>query len=128
VFKDQPIDLKCEYTCPCRQEGRLQPITLTEALGCHKCQQIFVTDKEHQYLKPVVNLSPYKKKWSWNGKKWVLHRQEISKNYLFFLLWFTIGMISILLVFSLVNPIPWLVGSIMIISSVLIILLLPYRY
>ncbi|MGY6530289.1 MAG: hypothetical protein ACXITR_10205 [Cyanobacterium sp.] len=128
MFKDKPIDLGCEYPCPCRREGTLEPITLTEALGCNRCQQIFVTDEENYYLKPAVNLSPYKKKWSWNGKKWILHREKLSKNYLFFLLWFTIGMTSILLVFSLVSPIPWLVGSIMIISSVLIIFLLPYRY
>lgn len=128
MFKDKPIDLKREYPCPCRREGKLQPITLTEAFGCDQCQQIFVTDKEHQYLEPVVNLSPYQKKWSWNGKKWILHHQGISKNYLFFLLWFAIGMVSILLAFSMVSLIPWILGTIMIVSSLVIIFLLPYRY
>ncbi|MBE9222201.1 hypothetical protein IQ215_05770 [Cyanobacterium stanieri LEGE 03274] len=128
MFKEQPIDLKCEYPCPCRREGKLQPITLTEALGCNECQQIFVTEEEHKYLKPVVDLSPYKKKWSWNGKKWVLHRQGISKNYLLFLVWFTIGITSLSLVFSLISSLPWVLATMMIISSVLIILLLPYRY
>ena len=42
--KAQKIELTTEYPCPCRRRGRLLPITLTEAFGCNRCQQIFVVE------------------------------------------------------------------------------------
>lgn len=42
--KPEKLDFNSEYPCPCRRRGRLVPITLTEAFGCDRCQQIFVVE------------------------------------------------------------------------------------
>lgn len=64
------LDLHHDYPCPCRRQGRLQPIVLTEALGCDRCQQIFVVDEKHQEIELVSSAYPYKRLWRWNGHRW----------------------------------------------------------
>ncbi len=126
--KDNAIDLNTEYPCPCHRKGMLKSITLTEAMGCDKCQQIFVVDETGEYLEQLVNVSPYPRKWRWNGKNWVLWRKAIPKSVLFFFLWFNLGIISILLTFAISSLILWILGIMMITFSIFIFLLLAYRY
>lgn len=69
----QPIALNRDYACPCCHQGSLRPITLTEALGCDRCQHIFsVTDKV--YIEQLAASYPYRRQWFWDGKHWILRR------------------------------------------------------
>jgi len=77
--KDNTIDLNTEYPCPCHRKGMLKPITLTEAMGCDKCQQIFVIDETGECLEQLASVSPSPRKWRWNGKNWTPWRQSIQK-------------------------------------------------
>jgi hypothetical protein len=52
------IGLERDYPCPCHCDGRLTPIHLTEALGCFKCQRIFVIGQEAG------------QQWRWTGREW----------------------------------------------------------
>jgi hypothetical protein len=68
-YKVHPIDLTSEYPCPCRRNGQLKPIVLTEALGCDRCQQIFVVKKDGQIIEQLSSLYQ-KKSWRWTGSRW----------------------------------------------------------
>lgn len=80
-YKIQKIDLSSEYPCPCRRKGNLKPIVLTEALGCDRCQQIFVVKKDGQVIEQLSSIYQ-KKSWQWTGNRWknVYHRW--TQNYL----------------------------------------------
>lgn len=67
--KIQKIDLSNEYPCPCRRKGNLKPIVLTEALGCDRCQQIFVVKKDGQVIEQLSSIYQ-KKSWRWTGNRW----------------------------------------------------------
>ncbi len=75
------IDLNKEYPCPCCK-GLLQPITLTEALGCEKCQHIFIIDKNQEFIEQLSSVYPYKKAWKWTGKRWQIANKNIGNTYL----------------------------------------------
>ncbi|MBF2057224.1 MAG: hypothetical protein IGQ45_08355 [Cyanobacterium sp. T60_A2020_053] len=123
------IDLNQEYPCPCCRQGVIRPIVLTEALGCEKCQQIFVADGEKEYIEQLSTVSPYKKQWFWSGKTWVLRKQQsIPKNYFLFALWFTIGIMSLLLAVMPRGITFWAVAIIILMMISLLIWFLPYRY
>lgn len=64
------IDLNREYPCPCGRKGKLLPIILTEAMGCDRCQNIFVLTENGQFIEEVSSTYPYKKAWYWTGKNW----------------------------------------------------------
>lgn len=68
-YKIQKIDLSSEYPCPCRRKGNLKPIVLTEALGCDRCQQIFVVKKDGQVIEQLASIYQ-KKSWRWTGNRW----------------------------------------------------------
>jgi hypothetical protein len=70
--KGPKIELSQEYPCPCRRRARLIPITLTEAFGCDRCQQIFVVDESGHFLEQLASLYPYKRTWRWTGQNWIL--------------------------------------------------------
>lgn len=80
--KARKIDINAEYPCPCRREGRLKPITLTEAFGCDRCQQIFVVRDEGELLEQLSTHYPYKRVWYWTGQQWRLDRSVIRSQYL----------------------------------------------
>ena len=69
-YRAHKIDLNQDYPCPCRCRGRLHPIILTEALGCARCQQIFVLGDEGRTLEKLVTHYPYKQAWRWTGQQW----------------------------------------------------------
>jgi len=68
-YKTPKIDLKSEYPCPCRRRGRLKPIILTEALGCDRCQQIFVVKENGQVIEQLSSIY-HKRAWRWTGYRW----------------------------------------------------------
>jgi hypothetical protein len=72
------VDLNNDYPCPCRRKGRLLPITLTEAFGCDRCQQIFVLDENGQVIEQLSSSYPYKRAWRWTGYRWLPLRHNFS--------------------------------------------------
>ena len=80
--KAQKIDLNAEYPCPCRRRGSLVQITLTEALGCNRCQQIFVVEEGGYVIEQLSTSYPYKKSWRWTGNRWTTAHASIGESYL----------------------------------------------
>lgn len=80
--KAQKIDFNTEYPCPCRRRGRLLPITLTEALGCDRCQHIFVVEKNGQTIEELSTSYPYKRAWRWTGNRWITARRGAGYGYI----------------------------------------------
>lgn len=126
--KNHPIDLNCKYPCPCRRKGILLPIILTEAMGCDRCQQIFVANETQGYIEQLNPSYPHKKKWRWNGKRWISIKKPWQQNYFFWsITW---------LIFSILVLIPILISLnieinlifVIIISLILILLCLSLGF
>ncbi|NEQ51254.1 MAG: hypothetical protein F6K11_14135 [Leptolyngbya sp. SIO3F4] len=67
----QKVDLSEVYPCPtCRHRGQLQSITLTEAFGCDRCQQIYVIRDAGLGLEQLSGAHPYRRLWRWTGHQW----------------------------------------------------------
>lgn len=81
TYKSQKIDQNADYPCPCRRNGRIQPIALTEAFGCDRCQQIFVVQDNGYVIEQLSTHYPYKRAWRWTGHQWKLERSAISTSY-----------------------------------------------
>ena len=79
--KIKKIDLNSEYPCPCRRKGKLKPIVLTEALGCDRCQQIFVVKKDGQIIEQLSSIYQ-KKSWQWTGNRWKNAYARWTQSYL----------------------------------------------
>lgn len=95
--KNQKIDLNTEYPCPCRRRGALVPITLTEAFGCNRCQQIFVVEESGYVIEQLSTSYPYKKAWRWTGHRWNTANASLGESYLPVAL----GIVLVLLIFWL---------------------------
>ncbi len=80
--KADKIDLNMEYSCPCRRKGRLIPITLTDAFGCDRCQQIFVVEGNGYILEQLSTTYPYKRAWLWKGSGWQMVQRPVAVSYL----------------------------------------------
>lgn len=93
--KAQKIDLTQEYPCPCRRRGRLTQITLTEAFGCNRCQQIFVVEDSGYILEQLSTSYPYKRAWRWTGHQWSVANPGLSESYLPIALGVILVMLSI---------------------------------
>lgn len=78
--KLEKIDLDADHACPCRHRGRLVAITLTDAFGCDRCQQIFVVEGNGYVLEQLCTNYPYKRTWSWTGRKWNPMQPKLGKN------------------------------------------------
>lgn len=74
------IDSESSYPCPCRKQGQLCPIALTEALGCSQCNDIFVVRPDGYTLEKVSGAHPYKQLWYWTGKEWTPVRPPLQEN------------------------------------------------
>ncbi|PSN17912.1 hypothetical protein C7271_15280 [filamentous cyanobacterium CCP5] len=81
-YKSQKIDLNADYPCPCRRRGKIVPITLTEAFGCDRCQQIFVVADDGYIIEQLSTHYPYKRTWRWTGQQWRLDRSMLTTSYL----------------------------------------------
>lgn len=80
--KAEKIDFNSEYPCPCRRRGQLVPITLTEAFGCDRCQQIFVVEDNGHMLEQLSTTYPYKRAWRWTGNGWQVVQPRLGESYL----------------------------------------------
>lgn len=80
--KAQKIELNQNYPCPCRRRGTLQPIALTEALGCDRCQQIFVVEENGSAIEQLSTTYPYKRSWRWTGSRWVSANSNLKASFL----------------------------------------------
>ena len=67
--RTRKIDLQKKYPCPSSHKGSLNLILLTEALGCDRCQKIFVIKDDYQIIEQLSSFEQ-KKAWYWNGSSW----------------------------------------------------------
>jgi hypothetical protein len=105
TYKSQKIDQSADYPCPCRRNGRIQPITLTEAFGCDRCQQIFVVQEDGYVIEQLSTHYPYKRSWRWTGHQWRLDRSSLSISYMPLLVMAAFGlMVFFLLLASFQSP------------------------
>ena len=80
-YKIHKIDLSNDYPCPCRRRGLLKPILLTEALGCNRCQQIFVVKEKGRLIEQLSSIY-HKKSWRWTGYRWANVYPGWAQSYL----------------------------------------------
>ena len=104
--KTSKIDLSSEYPCPCRRKGNLKPIVLTEALGCDRCQQIFVVKKDGQVIEQLSSIYQ-KKSWRWTGNRWKNAYTRWTQDYLSIML-ILLFSLSILIIVILPVLLRWL--------------------
>jgi hypothetical protein len=105
TYKSQKIDQNADYPCPCRRNGRIKPITLTEAFGCDRCQQIFVVQEDGYVIEQLSTHYPYKRSWRWTGQQWRLDRSSFSISYMPLLVMASFGlMVLFLLLATLQSP------------------------
>ena len=126
------IDPTQDYPCPCRRRGRLSPITLTEAFGCNRCQQIFVIDESGYVLEQLSSHYPYKRSWRWNGHQWNVARSGLRESYLPMALGVTLVLLSIWLPLALNSPpssgiILWAIVALLLAVLPALMVLLAYR-
>ena len=102
--KTQKIDLSVDYPCPCRRQGHLVPITLTEAFGCDRCQQLFVVEENGYVLEQLSTSYPYKRAWRWMGNRWSVAQPKFGQNYLPIALLVIFGLLIFWLPLALRSP------------------------
>jgi hypothetical protein len=121
--KFQKIDLSQDYPCPCRRRGHLTPIILTEALGCERCQQIFVVQDNGHIIEQLSSTYPYKRTWRWTGHRWLAANSRLGEGYLPVIL----GIILLLLIvwLPLVLHAPSSVGMILWAILAMLLIILP---
>ncbi|NJO80389.1 MAG: hypothetical protein HC827_19010 [Cyanobacteria bacterium RM1_2_2] len=102
--KAQKIDFNNDYPCPCRRRGRLVPITLTEAFGCNRCQQIFVVQENGYVIEQLSTTYPYKRAWRWTGHQWNIAHSSLTRGYFPFTLAIIFGLLFLLLLTTLNSP------------------------
>ncbi|MEM9805175.1 MAG: hypothetical protein AAF959_07830 [Cyanobacteria bacterium P01_D01_bin.56] len=79
----QKIDLGEVYPCPvCRHRSTIQSITLTEALGCDRCQQIYVIRENGFGLEQLSGAHPYRRLWRWTGNQWKQYSKMPASGWL----------------------------------------------
>lgn len=129
------IDLNREYPCPCRRKGRLLPIILTEAMGCDRCQQIFVLTDNGQSIEEVSSAYPDKKAWRWTGNRWhcIYTSWRNLKTYLSFSIAIILGLVLVWLPLTIrlatnVNIVFWLIIGGILIAILPAMIWLAYRH
>ena len=134
-YKIQKISFRNDYPCPCRKKGKLKPILLTEALGCERCQQIFVVQENGQTIEQLSSIY-HKKSWRWTGCRWASAYDPWKKTYLLsavsIVVFFTIAIVSILLSIlqslTAKSMIFWIIVLVAPAILMLLILLAIYRH
>jgi hypothetical protein len=134
-YRTQKISLKNDYPCPCRRKGCLKPILLTEALGCDRCQQIFVVKEDGQVIEQLSSVYQ-KQAWKWNGYRWTsvysgLSGQSLSALFVVIVLLplITATVLPIVLYkLSSDNIIFWGIACSLLIATLVIVLWLAYRH
>ncbi|MDJ0574234.1 MAG: hypothetical protein QNJ65_03595 [Xenococcaceae cyanobacterium MO_234.B1] len=134
-YRTQKISLKNDYPCPCRRRGRLKPIILTEALGCDRCQQIFVVKENGQVIEQLSSIYQ-KQTWRWTGHRWAnvypgLSGKSLSALFVVIVLLPLITAIVLPIVLyrlSSDNIIFWGIACSLLIATLVIVLWLAYRH
>jgi len=65
------LDSNQVYPCPSCRQGKLVPITLTDAWGCDRCKQIFEQRDEPNTVGKLATPHHRQRTWRWNGQQWV---------------------------------------------------------
>lgn len=132
--KSKKIDLTSEYPCPCRRKGNLKPIVLTEALGCDRCQQIFVVKKDGKVIEQLSSVYQ-KKSWQWTGSRWKNAYDRWTQNNLFRVLLIVISTFVAIVILPIVlrwldtqSIISWAVLFLLVVILLLITLFLANRH
>jgi hypothetical protein len=108
------------------------PISLTEAFGCDRCQQIFVLEENGQVIEQLSSSYPYKRAWRWTGYRWAAVSRGWRESYLPVMT----GMLLVLLVVWLpaalrslfgLSALFWLGIALFLIFSPLLFFWLAYR-
>ncbi|MBE9043658.1 hypothetical protein IQ255_04420 [Pleurocapsales cyanobacterium LEGE 10410] len=134
-YKKQKIDLSSEYPCPCRRKGSLKPIVLTEALGCDRCQQIFVVKKDGQVIEQLSSIYQ-KKSWQWTGNRWKNVYARWTQSYLSAMVVLTFASAILLMIMlplllrwlSTQSIISWAVIFLFFITLLILSLFVVYRH
>jgi hypothetical protein len=82
----------------------LVPITLTDAFGCDRCQQIFVVQENAQVIEQLSTTYPYKRAWRWSGHHWNVAHSSLARGYFPLTLAIIFGLIFLLLLTTLNSP------------------------
>ena len=133
--KTAKIDLSSEYPCPCRRKGNLKPIVLTEALGCDRCQQIFVVKKDGQVIEQLSSVYQ-KKSWRWTGNRWKNAYTRWTQDYLsiMLILLFSLSILIVVILPVLLrwlnaqSIISWIVAFLFLMMLLIISLFVVYRH
>ncbi len=120
--KTHKIELNSDYPCPCRRRGHLTPITLTEAFGCSRCQQIFVVEEGGYVIEQLSTTYPYKRSWRWTGQQWTVVHPGLGDSYLPLALGILLVLLSIWLPVALNSSAG---GSILFLILALLLAVLP---
>lgn len=134
-YRNQKISLKNDYPCPCRRTGCLKPIVLTEALGCDRCQQIFVVKEDGQVIEQLSSIY-HKQAWRWNGHRWSnvypgVNGKSLSALFIIVVLLPLITAIALPIVLyklSSENIIFWGIACSLLIAILVIVLWSAYRH
>ncbi|MDJ0530982.1 MAG: hypothetical protein QNJ70_00580 [Xenococcaceae cyanobacterium MO_207.B15] len=134
-YRNPKISLKKDYPCPCRRRGCLKPIILTEALGCDRCQQIFVVKEDGQVIEQLSSIYQ-KQAWRWTGYRWAsvypgFNNKSLSALFTVIVLLPIITAIVLPLVlqrFSSDHIIFWAIACSLLIATLIIVLWLAYRH
>lgn len=125
--KPQKIDLTLDYPCPCHRRGQLQPIALTEAFGCNRCQRIFVVQDGGYMIEELSTNYPYKRAWRWNGHQWNVASPNLGRAYFPLTLFIIFGLVFLLLVTTLQSPlsssVTFRVIAALVLSTMLVLML-----
>lgn len=108
------------------------PIALTEALGCDRCQNIFVVTEDGQAIEQLPTNSPYKRCWRWNGSHWSVANTRLRESYLPMALAIVIGLVVFWLPYVLGLPlgpsvIPWVILAVLLATLPALMVWLAYR-
>lgn len=131
--KAQKIELETEYPCPCRRRGQLIPIALTEALGCNRCQRIFVVEDSGYAIEELSTTYPYKRAWRWTGHQWNIAHSGLRESYLPLALAIVVGLLVFGLPLAMRSPatstsiVLWILIMVFMLLLPTIILWLAYR-
>jgi hypothetical protein len=80
------------------------PITLTEAFGCDRCQQLFVVEDNGYVIEQLSTNYPYKRAWRWMGNHWSVAGSRFGQSYLPVALLVIFGLLIFWLPLALRSP------------------------
>lgn len=73
----ETLDLRGDYPCPLCRRGRLNELTLMDALGCQNCGHLFEANLAKQSVRAIDRSPPLT--WRWTGRGWrAAHRDDVA--------------------------------------------------